>query len=197
MGAACYLHQQVQINTSVLQSLFVIPLGVICRYLYTSLHLSKKRKKSTEAEDDDFQQPIAVRRPTRSGTSGVKPNKGKEKAVISQDGSTQSEYTVPIKDIEDIFKPGPSSTKKSKSLIKAEKAYDKRSLKYEARATVQQEQTKAKLSAGKTLRCPSCGETDHQRSTSKLCGKRTPKRKPPKEFKRTRVIKASLSNTCR
>ncbi|KAG0167268.1 hypothetical protein DFQ30_006237 [Apophysomyces sp. BC1015] len=68
----------------------------------------KKRKKSTEAEDDDFQQLIAVRRPTRSGASSVKPNKGKEKAFISQEDSAQSEHTTPMKDIEDIFIPGTS-----------------------------------------------------------------------------------------
>ncbi|KAG0179655.1 hypothetical protein DFQ29_001823 [Apophysomyces sp. BC1021] len=67
---------------------------------------SKKRKKRTEAEDDDFQRPIAVRRPTRS--------------------------VLP-------------STKKPKSLVKAEKAYENRGLKYETRATVQQGEPEAKL----------------------------------------------------
>ncbi|KAG0169797.1 hypothetical protein DFQ28_002654 [Apophysomyces sp. BC1034] len=70
---------------------------------------SKKRKKRTEAEDDDFQRPIAVRRPTRS--------------------------VLP-------------STKKPKSLVKAEKAYENRGLKYETRATVQQGEPEAKLLDG-------------------------------------------------
>lgn len=86
---------------------------------------------------------------------------------------------------------------KSKAFAKAQKAYVKRSEKYEAKARLQAEKKNIMLESGKEIRCSTCGGTDHERSTSKLCMNRTEKRKAPKNFKRTSVIKASLINTCR
>ncbi|KAF7720490.1 hypothetical protein EC973_008073 [Apophysomyces ossiformis] len=159
----------------------------------------KNRKRPIEEEVDDFQPPIIIHRKTHSVGPTAKKKKGKEKVIDSADVAQKDAYeTVSSlhKYTESIPEAGPLSVKKSKALIKAEKAYEKRNAKYEAKAELQQASVHEKLSSGKALRCPTCGGTDHQRSTSKLCKDPTTKRKPPKNFNQTRVIKASLSNTC-
>ncbi|KAF7720473.1 hypothetical protein EC973_008238, partial [Apophysomyces ossiformis] len=147
--------------------------------------------------------------------AGISKGKGKEKASDTLDEDFQDSFspkqgTWADKQLQTLeivppaeasldagYDPGPSTGKKSKALVKAEKAYAKRNAKFGAKAKLQEDKQEERIASGNTLRCSTCGGTDHQRRTSKLCQDHTKKRKPPKDFKRTSVVKTSLANTCR
>ncbi|CEG67919.1 hypothetical protein RMATCC62417_04267 [Rhizopus microsporus] len=83
--------------------------------------------------------------------------------------------------------------------IKASKKYQDKIDKADA-LKKEKEKDKTTTNEQKQVRCPSCGGTDHSRSSSKLCPTNKSKTKLPKPkntVEKTFVIKTSLANTCK
>ncbi|ORE09998.1 hypothetical protein BCV72DRAFT_222293 [Rhizopus microsporus var. microsporus] len=99
-----------------------------------------------------------------------------------------------------VVLPAPTpSTNYTSAPTKVSKKYQDKVAKSEA---LKKEKEKNKMTGNgqKQLRCPSCGGTDHPRSSSKLCPMNKLKTKLPKPkdtVKKTFVIKTSLANTCK
>ncbi|ORE10303.1 hypothetical protein BCV72DRAFT_315274 [Rhizopus microsporus var. microsporus] len=92
-----------------------------------------------------------------------------------------------------------SYTSRTSALIKTSKKYQDKVDKTEA-LKKEKEKSKTTTNEQKQVRCPSCGGTDHSRSSSKLC----PMNKSKTKFSNLKdtvekffVIKASLANICK
>ncbi|KAG1201461.1 hypothetical protein G6F70_003138 [Rhizopus microsporus] len=145
-----------------------------------------------EASDDDFQETPLLRKDKSAhttlkdakedtsapGSSNVVINEKTSLSAVNKDTSVQAVLPAPNK----------ASKKYQDKVDKAE------ALKKE------KEKNKATTNEQKQVRCPSCGGTDHSRSSNKLCPMNKSKMKLPKPkdtVEKTFVIKTSLANTCK
>ncbi|CEG81755.1 hypothetical protein RMATCC62417_15915 [Rhizopus microsporus] len=170
--------------------------------LFAQTQINLFNNTTFEASDDGFQEtPLlrkdknicatlkAVKEDTSApGPSNVVVNKKTSMPTVNKDTIVQGVLPAPI-----------PSTGCTSTLIKASKKYQDKVDKAEA---LKKEKEKNKTTTNEQIqvRCPSCGETDHSRSSSKLCPMNESKIKLPKPrdtVEKIFVIKASLANTCR
>jgi ribosomal protein L37AE/L43A len=122
------------------------------------------------------------------GPSNVVINEKTYMPAVNKDASVQAVLLAPT-----------PSTSCTSAPIKASKKYQDKVAKSEA---LKKEKEKNKMTGNeqKQVRCPSCGGTDHSRSSSKLCPMNKSKTKLPKPkdtVEKTFIIKTSLANTCK
>ncbi|CEI92613.1 hypothetical protein RMCBS344292_06867 [Rhizopus microsporus] len=154
--------------------------------LFAQTQANLFKNTAFETSDDDFQETPLLRKDKsiRTTLKAVKDTStpGPSNAVINEKTS------IPIANKDTSVQavlPAPTpSTSCTSAPIKTSKKY--------------QDKNKASNNEQKQVRCPSCGGTDHSRSSSKLCPMNKAKTKPPKPkdtVEKTFVIKTSLSNT--
>jgi hypothetical protein len=121
------------------------------------------------------------------GLSNVVINEKTPMPVVNKDSSVQAVLPAPT-----------PSTSCTSTPIKTSKKYQDKVDKAEA-LKKEKEKNKTTTNEQKQVRCPSCGGTDHSRSSSKLCPMNKSKTKLPKPkdtVEKTFVIKTFLANTC-
>ncbi|ORE12043.1 hypothetical protein BCV72DRAFT_310929 [Rhizopus microsporus var. microsporus] len=155
-----------------------------------------------EASNDDFQETPLLRKDKsicttlkaiKDGTSSPDPsnvviNEKTSMPTVNKDASVQVVLPAPI-----------PSTSCTSAPIKTSKKYQDKVGKTEA---LKKEKEKNKTTSNEQVQvqCPSCGETDHPRSSSKPYPMNISKTKLPKPkdtVERTSIIKTYLANTCR
>ncbi|CEG83072.1 hypothetical protein RMATCC62417_17048 [Rhizopus microsporus] len=162
--------------------------------LFSQRQTNLFKNTAFEASDDDFQETSLLRKDrnicttlkaakedtSASGPSNVVINEKTSMPVVNKDMSAQGVLPAPIP-----FTSCTSAPIKTRLL----------SLKH-----LKKRKNKASNNEQKQVRCPSCGGTNHYRSSSKLCPmnkSKTKLLKPKDTVEKTFVIKTSLANTCK
>ncbi|CEG75869.1 hypothetical protein RMATCC62417_10845 [Rhizopus microsporus] len=170
--------------------------------LFSQTQTNLFKNTSFEASDDDFQKTPLLRKDKNIGTtlkaakedtsapgpSNVVINEKTSIPIVNKDTSVQAVLPAPIPSTSCTSAPTKTSKKFQSKVDKSE------ALKKE------KEKNKASNNEKKQVRCPSCGGTDHSRSSSKLCPMNKSKMKLPKlkdTVEKTFVTKTSLDNTCK
>ncbi|CEG79523.1 hypothetical protein RMATCC62417_13977 [Rhizopus microsporus] len=170
--------------------------------LFAQTQTSLFKNTAFEASDDDFQETPLLRKDKNIRTT-LKAAKEDTSAhgpsnVVASDKTSMPTVNKDTS-VQDVLPAPTPSTSCTSAPIKASKKYQGKVDKTEA-LKKEKENNKMTGNKQKQVRCPSCGGTDHSRSSSKLCPMNKSKTKLPKPkdtVEKTSVIKTSLANTCR